>query len=84
MLLDGGIEEDIDLGGKLFTLALQIPKAIMIPIVIMMCVAGVFAIDQQIATRTGIDFVARDVSHFLRHMLQKAAEVPVAQKGDGT
>jgi putative tricarboxylic transport membrane protein len=37
------------LGVKLFTMALQIPKVILIPIVIMMCVAGVYAIDYQLS-----------------------------------
>ena len=37
------------LGVRLFTMALQIPKSILIPIVIMMCVAGVYAIDYQIS-----------------------------------
>lgn len=37
------------LGVRLFTMALQIPKPILIPIVLMMCVAGVYAIDYQIS-----------------------------------
>ncbi len=36
------------LGVRLFSLALQIPKPILIPIVIVMCVAGVYAIDYQV------------------------------------
>lgn len=37
----------------------------------------VFAIDPELAGRVGIDFVARDAPHFIRHMLEKAANDPI-------
>jgi methylmalonyl-CoA mutase cobalamin-binding subunit len=41
----------------------------------------VFNIDPQMAARVGIDFVARDASHFLRYMLEDATKETAAPKG---